>query len=416
MSNSLFRKEVTHAQNVGLEGRIILPSQPNLTRLAWAGVFLIIALICYAYFGQYTRKAKLSGVVMPASGLIKVVAPVEGRIQSILVTEGQEVARNAPLFILSGERYSRDGVGTLAKLRESIQGERLLVERERERRLQLNQLETTALVNKQQGLNSEVHTAQTALAIAEKRVHLQENLLRRNQQLQQQGFLSESASQRQEIELTTAQGEAEQARQNLLRLRQEIQSSQSDLEQARIGGENSLVELDRRLQQLEQQLIELGRQDSAMVRAPTAGVATAIAAKSGQSALQNETLLLVVPKNSELIVELYATSQSVGFIKPGQHVGLRFQAFPYEKYGIQSGVVREVTRAAQPPSELAQRTGLNLGNEGYYRVQVKLNKASVNVGNREEPLKVGMSTQGDVFLDTRSIYEWLFEPLSTLKG
>jgi membrane fusion protein len=54
--------------------------------------------------------------------------------------------------------------------------------------------------------------------------------------------------------------------------------------------------------------------------------------------------------------------------------------------------------------------------EGLYQIRVKLSKSTITVYGREEPLISGMTAIADVELDTRKIYEWILEPLYTIKG
>ncbi|WP_262145166.1 hypothetical protein [Serratia ficaria] len=55
-------------------------------------------------------------------------------------------------------------------------------------------------------------------------------------------------------------------------------------------------------------------------------------------------------------------------------------------------------------------------NEGHYRVTVALDKTAITAYGRQEPLRIGMAVAADVELDSRRLYEWLLEPLWSLKG
>ena len=56
------------------------------------------------------------------------------------------------------------------------------------------------------------------------------------------------------------------------------------------------------------------------------------------------------------------------------------------------------------------------GIEGLYQIRVKLSKPTITVYGKEEPLISGMTVTADVELDSRKIYEWILEPLYTIKG
>lgn len=50
-----------------------------------------------------------------------------------------------------------------------------------------------------------------------------------------------------------------------------------------------------------------------------------------------------------------------------------------------------------------------------YRVVVSLNKQTVSAYGNEVDLKTGMTLQGDLIVDSRTLLQWMMEPLLTLK-
>ena len=68
------------------------------------------------------------------------------------------------------------------------------------------------------------------------------------------------------------------------------------------------------------------------IRAPGDGFITSIVGHAGQPVAANAPLLTIVPA-SDLRAELLAPSSAVGFIAPGERVLLRYDAFPYQKFG-----------------------------------------------------------------------------------
>ncbi len=116
-------------------------------------------------------------------------------------------------------------------------------------------------------------------------------------------------------------------------------------------------------------------------------------------------------------IELYATSQNAGFIQVGQNITLRFTAFPYQKFGIQHGKIREISRTTLSSSDLFSVSPITWKeNEGHYRVIVEPEHAYIIAYGKKEILRPGMTLQGDVSLDTRHLWEWATEPLWSLKG
>jgi len=112
---------------------------------------------------------------------------------------------------------------------------------------------------------------------------------------------------------------------------------------------------------------------------------------------------------------LYISSRAVGFVKPGKKVLLRYEAYPYQKFGQPEGVVATVSRAPIPAAELSYTLpNMSIGPnaaETYYRLEVIIPKQTITAYGKEEPLQAGMMLQADILLETRKLYEWLFEPL-----
>ncbi len=90
--------------------------------------------------------------------------------------------------------------------------------------------------------------------------------------------------------------------------------------------------------------------------APQAGAITALQAAAGGSVGSAEPLMTLVPEGAELEARLYGPSRSIGFVRPGQRVLLRYEAYPYQKFGYYEGVVKSVSRATVGPGELAEQS------------------------------------------------------------
>ncbi len=150
-----------------------------------------------------------------------------------------------------------------------------------------------------------------------------------------------------------------------------------------------------------------------VVRAPQAGTISTLLAEPGQSVSPAAALATLVPEGAVLQAQLYAPSSAVGFVQPGQVARLRFEAFPYQKFGQQAAHVTQVSRTPLAANELAALAlpVAGNGNEPMFRITVALDGPPV-----ANPLVAGMRLQADVMLERRRLIEWLFEPLLGLRG
>ena len=95
--SSLFRPEVVSEQQTKWLGTVLLtPSISHSIFAIFAGL-VILSLLALLFFGDYTRKARINGWLVPEMGLVRVFAPQSGSVTQLHVQEGAEVKKGDPL-------------------------------------------------------------------------------------------------------------------------------------------------------------------------------------------------------------------------------------------------------------------------------------------------------------------------------
>jgi membrane fusion protein len=133
----------------------------------------------------------------------------------------------------------------------------------------------------------------------------------------------------------------------------------------------------------------------------------------GQTVDASRPILTLVPDGAELKAELFVPSRAIGFVEVDQDVRLMIDAFPYQRFGTLQGHVETVSRAAISPGQAFGTVSLQ---EPAYRVTVRLPRQTIPAFGREFPLQPDMTVRADIILEHRSLIEWLFEPLLSLRG
>ncbi|HEV7914865.1 MAG TPA: HlyD family efflux transporter periplasmic adaptor subunit, partial [Albitalea sp.] len=183
----------------------------------------------------------------------------------------------------------------------------------------------------------------------------------------------------------------------------------------------AIGEIERDLASLEEASAENEAKRTVVIRAPEDGVVTAVLAEKGHSVAPGSALASLLPADAKLQAQLFAPSSAVGFVRPSQPVQLRYQAFPYQKFGHHAGQVLQVSRTPLQATELA---GLPLPEslkstssaEPLYRITVTLERQAVQAYGQAQPLAAGMQIDADVLLDRRRLIEWVFEPVLSVTG
>jgi len=413
----LFRKESLDHKADNIYGNIIISTSFGISLCAVSTALLTFLVVLFFIKGEYTRKVHLPGIVMPSSGLVKIIPQYPGYVTELMATEGQYVIAGSPLYRISGERYDGQGAGTLAALNLSLKAQYSTLSSQMTLEQHDNIQQQQAIRQRIVSLQLQIESAEQRLTQAEHQVSLSMSVMNRYQKLARRHYVSDIEYQQKQIEVSSAQQNAEDRRQVLLQLHTAVETAEVDLNHLITQGKSRKAELERQLLGIMQQQVELASQENFILAAPVSGSVGAVLVRQGQSVKAFEPVMTLIPGNAPLQIELYATSQNAGFLHPGQRVALRFAAFPYQKFGVHHGIIHKISRTTLMPSDLLSVSPVTWKeNEGHYRVIVEPEKTSILAYGKNEPLRPGMTLEGDVSLDTRHLWEWLTEPLWSIKG
>ena len=369
MTRSLFRHEALEAQAQPWLGRVQLV-RPLSLALVTAGVLVALAaVVAFLALAQYARRATVPGVLVPDRGLIRLVPTAAGTVLERNVAEGQAVASGDVLFVLALERTQLADADE-AQVRRSLE--------ERGRSL--------------------VDAARQQQALAEARRAALDRRL---------AALEREAAQ---LEAPPSRSRTSQ-RASLERERAELEGERQTLP---LLAENAVGGITRDLAQLRRESAEQQGERRIVVRAPQSGTISAVLAETGQSVSPSSALASLVPSGARLQAQLYAPSSAVGFVRVGMPVQLRFEAFPFERFGHWPAHVIEVSRVPLAPSELAAlalpatSAAAAPAGEPLFRITVALD---ARADAEATPLAAGMRLTADVLLERRRLVAWLFEPL-----
>jgi membrane fusion protein len=108
----------------------------------------------------------------------------------------------------------------------------------------------------------------------------------------------------------------------------------------------------------------------------------------------------------------------VGAVKRGDKVLLRYQAYPYERFGQQPGVVESVSRTALPADQLGDAVSArgDTTSEPLYRVTVSFDATPTSPLGQPWVLRSGMQVDADLLQQRRRLYQWAFDPVQSLSG
>lgn len=408
---ALFRQQVLDAQRQSWLGEISMVQPLRLHILGYAAIAAAAVVLCLLVFGSYTQRTTVSGQLQPDLGVSIVVAPADGVVTQLLSEEGERVRAGDLLARIHVPRTTADGTDVLAAVRHGLK-----TRSDNTRTLGKSQVEQVdaQLSSVRQQLHAariELDQIESAIATRRERVRIGRQTLDSHQVLAEQKLVSQLQLnlQRQSVlDLIDAQKtlerQATQMRSRIAQLEQQLR----ELPAQRTGLQATT---ERELAALQQERIRNESSGRLLVEAPVAGSVANRFAEPGQSVQAGEPLLSIVPKGSRLQAELFVPSRAIGFMDPGDRVRLRYQAYPYQKFGHHMGRVIRISRSAMTPAARA-----NDRAEPVYRVLVELDRQNIIAYGKPEPLRPGMVLDADIMGARRKFYEWVLEPLYSVTG
>lgn len=400
----LFRPEALRGQD-RLHGDVVLVPPVSWQVMGW---FLLGTLIVTGLFlatARYARVTPVSGTIAGDRGVVRAIPVRAGIVAEILVREGQQVSAGTPLArILVATPDGQDSLE--ARRAEAIARREQILRSSEPEAARATAARIEALRAQIRGEESELEGLSDQIAEQRNLVGSAETELERARGVAARGFVSRrDVLQREEILATR--------RQALSRLEQETGSRTARIaslraELARAESEFALerAELSGRRAALAGEAAAGENASSFLVTAAASGTVTGIVAHRGDAVSPDRPILTIVPAGTRLTARLNVPPSAAGFVEPGQTVRLAVDAFPYQTYGTVTGRVDFVS-AATVPVPLPDGSGTTEA----FLVQATLDRRSVEAFGREHPLRPGMTVDARIATRSRSLAEWLFEPL-----
>ncbi|NES21883.1 MAG: HlyD family efflux transporter periplasmic adaptor subunit [Symploca sp. SIO3E6] len=213
--------------------------------------------------------------------------------------------------------------------------------------------------------------------------------------VQTQGNLDQTLAEIKQLQAGLAQKQAAQ-RQTQLESQQQIQKlevEQTQLKAKIADNQKLLASAQAKLQQK-------------YLYAPVDGTVSSLNISNiGEVVQPSQTIAEIAPQGVPLVLSAKLPNSEAGFIKKGMPVQVKFDAYPYQEYGIVSGKVTSVSADAKADQQLGS----------VYKVEVGLEQNYVEGKGQTIPFKAGQTANADIIIRRRRIVDILLEPFQQLQ-
>ena len=412
---SLFRKETESERANAWLGRVLLTRPLSFTLLTWTAATIVVVLAALFIAGEYTRKARVTGILAPVNGIVRIVASQPGVVQSIDVREGGMVKRDAPVVTIADSRTGNGSETAGAAVASRIAERRHALVSQRQHALEAMNAEQAAISRRRAALERELAMLEGEVSTQGQRTLLARQALERALGLELTGFVSPAAVDRERDAALEQVSRMDALRRARLGLNREAEGADLEARSALARAQAQVAAIDLQLASLEQERVEREFQYGATLSAPAPGIIATVLVEPGQAITAGTTVATLLATDARLEVHLFAPSRSIGFVRAGQDVLLRFLAYPHQKFGLHAARITAVARNPLPPADLGYSPA-DGSREPLYRIKAELPEQTIAAYGKREPLQAGMQVEADIQLDRRRLIEWIFEPVLSLAG
>lgn len=395
-TDKLFRQQAVDAQNV-MNGRVRIAPPPK-----WLATNLLIfgtvaGALFFASVVSYSRTIAVDGTVETDKGIPAITSQYPG-ILLTRVSLGDRVKEGDVIAETVLQNADERG-NTALRRQKALEGEREIARLRAQSALDAGASQAAASRIRADAARGRLKTLQTQLAQAQIRTKAARDDLARAEAIAERGFLSTRDLQAKVSEVAVREQEEAVIEERMAIARGDAASASADAEQAM-----SLAAIDRAEALEAVSRSELSDADaSASLRrihiASSNGVIAAMPARNGQNINEGETIAVIMPDNARIVATLHVPASAMSEIRTGQTVDVAVDSYPYQTFGTIKGEIEEVSRIATEEE-----------NGSAYRVQVAIPDYVMAYGKRE-PILPGMSLSARITTQTRSLIQWLLDPI-----
>ncbi|WP_421995029.1 HlyD family secretion protein [Reyranella sp.] len=387
-----------------------MPRAPAFTLLIVAGLAVVFAVGGFLLVrGAVPRIETAAGYLEPAGGVARVRAPRQGIVSAIHVKDGQLVGRGDAIVTLQSDHATTSGASAEAEIARQLDSQRqdleLQIARDRDWRLsEERRLQTTI-----DELAGDIAMLARSVAVQEEQSKLAQRYADRIRDLAAKGTISADELQRREMSALGQRVSLQATEREIAAKRAQLALSRIALEQLPMIANDRHRGLREALANVQQRLIELEARRATVVRAPVAGRIAAIPALAGAGVDSGMLIATIVPEGAALRARLFVPTRAIGKVHAGQDVAIRYDAFPYQKYGTFKGRIEEVANSVLLPREIERISPVRMAEPAYV-LDVAIERQQVAVGgDREAHLRPDMLLSATIQVDRRPILAWVGE-------
>ncbi|MEM0653335.1 HlyD family secretion protein [Klebsiella huaxiensis] len=415
MSKKLYRKEAIEYKKNHWKGKALLLAGIPAWLIGLLSLIFLCVLIFTLIFCNYTQRIDVRGEVITLPHSINVFSPQQGFVVKKHVETGDIVTKGTPLYELDVSRSTINGnvndTMTAVITDKIANGEEIIT------KIEKNKKETLEALNIQlQQYNSSLKETNEMLKNASAGLKkMRDNLLNYDTYLKQ-GLITKDQYNYQHSLYFQQQSTYQSLVSQKMQLESQLTQLRSDILTKAADFDNQVSNQKNQINDYKNQRLESNANGNLIIKATTDGRIESVSVTTGQMVDKGSSLAQIKPTgNVEYYLILWLPNNSIPYVKPGDTVNIRYDAFPSDKFGQFPGVITSVSSVPASRQEMSEYTNVAAGPNqqelALYKTIVAIKDKTFSYNGKTLALSNGLKAQAIVFLEKRPLYMWMFTPV-----
>lgn len=412
----MFRQEALRYHTKKWKSTAILANRLPTWLVFSISFFIFITFIIFIILSSYTRREIVIGELVLQSHPIIISAPKSGYISESYVKIHQSIKKGDPLFKITLERITNSGdinINSINLLKSQIK-----VTEKAIKSLQENRNKTIiSLKNQITNYQSIQNDKKNYLIEINESINEYKELIKRYEKLLTLGHSTYDEVNNHKSRYFQQKSVFNSLNQELLQLKSNILNLENEIEVRTIDFDNQIVRYEIQKSDLNIRLMEQESIYEIIVSAPMDGIIESTSVTIGQVIKEGDVLSQIIPENKggyQLVI--WIPNNAIPFVNINDTVNIRYEAFPFEKFGQFEGKIQHISTLPVSLQELNLYKNLPQDAEKnilLYKATVEIKNQDINYNNKKLYFISGMKAEITLFLENRKLYEWMLFPIYT---
>lgn len=414
MLKNIYRKEAIEYKRLHWKGKALLLAGMPAWIITSLSLMFLTALVAAMVFCTFTQRVDVTGEVITLPHSVNVYAPQQGFVVTQYVKVGDIVTKGQDLYEIDVSRST--SAGNVSDAQIEVINEKIINAKSIIEKLTYNKAETIASLEEQRKTasksltetNQMLKNTQSGL----KKMH--DNLTSYDKYLKD-GLITKDQYNYQHSLYFQQQSAYQSLISQKMQLESQITQINSDRVTKAADFDNQISSQNNQINDYKNQLVETNADGNAVIKATTEGKIESLAVTKGQMVDKGSSLAQIKPiGNVEYYLVLWLPNNTIPYVKIGDTINIRYDAFPADKFGQFPGKVLSISSVPASRQEMSEYTNANVGvNQqelALYKTIVKIKDKAFKYNGKDLHLSNGLKAQAIVFLEERPLYMWMFTP------